>query len=577
MNDLPGALETIANRVEDLEKRVYALEHPAAATAPAVPHALPVAIALKDDEAAMEQMGGWLPVAGRAMFGIAGAYVLRAMAESSAFPRLAIAAAAVLYATGWLVWATLSSKMSSMQRAVYAGTSALILAPMLWELTRHFKVFSPTMTAGVLAAYAAAATLLGWRRNIESVLWVAHGAGAFTALALSIATHTPIPFIATLILMVALGEHSGLRDGGQGLQLLVGIVADAAIGALLFIYTGPVSARGDYLELSASTLLVPACLLFIVNGTSVAIKSVGLKRRISVSEVLQVMIAFLLAASSLLFFLPESGRFVVGGVCLVLSLVCYSAVFLRFRDADGERNFKVFGAWSAGLLLAGTFLFLPRAQTAMCLGFAAAIAIVFGLRTKCRMLEVHGLLFLIASSVASRLPEYVFRSVAGALPVKTDLSILVTTACAIVCYAAGKGIGEALVQQVLRFVTALIAVCGVTALLTQGLLGLAALALPIDVYHVAFIRTLTACAVSLVLAFTGARWGRLEMTHIAYGALAFVAAKILFEDLRHGRMEFIAGSIFLFAVTLIAVPRLVRISNKAKLAFDAKDAVMKKV
>ena len=48
------------------------------------------------------------------------------------------------------------------------------------------------------------------------------------------------------------------------------------------------------------------------------------------------------------------------------------------------------------------------------------------------------------------------------------------------------------------------------------------------------------------------------MTRLAYVALAFIAAKLIFEDLRHGHMEFIAGSIFFSRITLIAVPSLVR-------------------
>jgi predicted tellurium resistance membrane protein TerC len=71
---------------------------------------------------------------------------------------------------------------------------------------------------------------------------------------------------------------------------------------------------------------------------------------------------------------------------------------------------------------------------------------------------------------------------------------------------------------------------------------------------------------SLFLAFAGSRWGRVTMTRLAYGALAFVAAKLIFEDLRHGHMEFIAGSIFLFAITLIAVPRLVRMGAQSRAA-----------
>ena len=78
----------------------------------------------------------------------------------------------------------------------------------------------------------------------------------------------------------------------------------------------------------------------------------------------------------------------------------------------------------------------------------------------------------------------------------------------------------------------------------------------------AFIRTLAVCSVALGLAFGGAWWRRPEMTRIAYAALAFEAAKLLFEDLRHGRMEFIAASFFLFAITLIGVPRLARLGHK---------------
>ena len=60
----------------------------------------------------------------------------------------------------------------------------------------------------------------------------------------------------------------------------------------------------------------------------------------------------------------------------------------------------------------------------------------------------------------------------------------------------------------------------------------------------------------------GSRWRRLEMTRVAYAAVAFVAAKLLFEDLRHGRMEFIAASIFVFALTLIGVPQLARMGTR---------------
>jgi hypothetical protein len=79
--------------------------------------------------------------------------------------------------------------------------------------------------------------------------------------------------------------------------------------------------------------------------------------------------------------------------------------------------------------------------------------------------------------------------------------------------------------------------------------------------HVAVIRTLAACALALALA-SSARWHRIELVWLAYATLALVAAKLLFEDLRQGHPEFIAASIFLYAVTLILVPRLARRASR---------------
>ena len=43
-----------------------------------------------------------------------------------------------------------------------------------------------------------------------------------------------------------------------------------------------------------------------------------------------------------------------------------------------------------------------------------------------------------------------------------------------------------------------------------------------------------------------------------------VAVKLIFEDLRQGHLGFVAASIFLFAITLIAVPRIARMGEKAQ-------------
>jgi hypothetical protein len=564
MHDLPEDLEALTSRMDALEKRVHALEHPSEAFATASPEAVHAqAKAQLVEDSAIEQAGSVFPVLGRAMLGIAGAYVLRAFEESSPFYREAIAAVAIVYALAWLVWATRARAAAVYARAIYACTSAMILAPMLWELTLRFKILSPSLAAAVLCGFVALATALAWKNDFAPVFWVAHGAAALAALALSIATNQMIPFIVALLLMVLLCEYAVAHGRGQPIRPVVAALADVALFTLIYIYASPQNTRTDYPSLAPLALFLPACLLFLMHAVSVALKTTLLHRRITVFEIVQCMVAFLLAVVSLLLFEPGVAAHAIGIACLLLAAACYTAAFVLFRRAADPRNFRVFAAWSAILLLAGILSTLPQGLAAACLGLAALAAVVFGVRQECMTLDFHGVVYLAAAAFTSGLLDYTLSALAGPPTAKPAWSIFVVSACAVLCYAVGKErTGEDWEHQFLHFVPALLAVCAVTAMMAQGLLLLAALFITPDVAHVAFIRTFAVCSVALALAFGGSLWHRLEMTRIAYAALAFEAAKLVFEDLRHGRMGFIAASFFLFAVTLIGVPRLARMGHK---------------
>jgi hypothetical protein len=564
MIDLPEALEMLSSRVDALEKRVQSLEHPSAASAPlTAPGAVAPGAALVPAESAIEQASGVFPVLGRAMLGIAGAYVLRAVAELSPIPKQLIAATAIGYAIAWLVWAARSTVTTSFARAIYTGTSAVILMPMLWELTLRFRVLSPALTAGVLSGFVVTATALAWKRDLTPIFWIAHGSAAITALALAIATNEMTPYLYALLLMVLLCEYAAARERGRSIRPLVFLVADVAIGVQIFIYSGPLSARADYPVLGPAALLTPACLIFLFSAVSITVKSVLMKLRITIFDVVQAVISFILAALSVLLFAPHSGVKFLGIVCLLLSIASYWATFACFRDTSEQQNFRVFATWSMLLFLAGVLWSLPITWASTSLCVAALIAIVLGTHMESMTLELHGVVFLASAAVASGLPEYVFHTLGGPVSLRTSWSTLLVSACAVLCYAASvERAGEAWKQQVLHFIAALLASCAFAAIIGEGLLRLAAFVITPDVFHVALIRTLAVCAVALVLAFGGSHWQRLEMTRIAYAALAFEAAKLLIEDLRHGRMEFIAASFFLFAITLIGVPRLARMGHK---------------
>jgi hypothetical protein len=565
MTDLPEALELLSSRVDALEKRVYDLEHPCKVVEP-TPLQLPeTRLAAAIEEPSSESVSSGFAVVGKAMLGIAGAYLLRALVESAVLPKRVVAGAAIVYAMIWLAGASREVVAKRFAGAIYAGTSALILVPMLWELTLRFNLLTPVLTACVLAAFVALATGLGWKREKSLVASVAYGTASLAAMALSVATHQMVPFLILMLLMTLVCEYLSTCDHGLPIRPLVVVATDVGIWLMIYIYGSTDTNRADYPALGAATLLAPACLLFLLSTADVVTR-VGMHRQqIAAFDAVQTVIAFLLAVFSALLFAPRSAAVVLGAVCLILSLVCYAAAIGRFRSVAEKRNFRVFGVWSAALLLAGAFWSLEPAWAAALLGVAALASIVFGVRLDCRTLEFHGVVYLVVATIASKMLPYAFDVLGRTPPARPAWQIVLVAACAALSYAAVRERqGEAWQPQVLHLVPAALAACAVAVLLAHAFLGIAALMIALGAHHVAFLRTLTICAVALGLAYGGAHWHRLEMTRVAYLALAFLVLKLMLEDMRHGRMEFIAASIFLFAVTLIAVPRLTRMQHEVE-------------
>jgi len=564
MDDLPDTLDRLTARLDALEQRVCALEHPAETPAPA-PSYQPASLQAEQiaEEAPFAQAAGVFSVLGKAMLGIAGAYLLRAVAEMSSLPRLAVAAVAIVYAIVWLVLAARVKARQWLASTIYACTSALILIPLLWELTLRFKLLPAPITAGLLFAFVVAASAVAWKNDLAPVFGVANVSAALAALALSIATHDMLPFIAALLAMLVLCEAATCCNRGLALRPLLALATDLGVWGLVFIYSGPANARVDYQPAGTAELLAPGCILFLVSASSLAFNTLGRKRTITIFEAVQTLIAFLLAISSIFYFRPQTGRIVVSGLCLVLSAASYAGVFAFFDRQENRRNYHVFATWGATLFLAACLLCKAPLWQTVCLGEAAIAAILAAAMLDRVTLRTHGLVFLAAAALVSGLPAYTFNALAGVVPPAPSWNASLAALCAVVCYVAGQPTEKQHHGPRLpHLLPAALAVCALAALFVQGVFWLTALRIAPDVFHLAFIRTLIACALALGLAFCGSRWQRTELIWIAYATLALVAVKLVFEDLRHGHMEFIAASIFFFAVTLIAVPRLARLGQR---------------
>jgi hypothetical protein len=572
MNDPPDGIDRLAERIEALERcvhalesRVDALEHPLAARWPKPNQEAETAAAPESATAGFAvDSGSLFPVLGKALLGIAGAYVLRAVEEASFLPRSAVASAGIVYAFLWLVLAARSRGGPRFTSTIYACTSALILAPMLWELTLRFKVLSPAMSASVVAAYALAGVGLAWRRAAAPVLRVALIAAAGLAFMLAIASHAMTPFIAVLLIFTGVCEFVPALDRMIEIRAVVALAADAAIWMLIFAYFSPQNVREDFPALSRAVLLAPGLAIFVMFAAAITIRTVLRARKITAFETVQTIIALLLAAVSIADFGPAYGTTILGVFCLILSATCYALVFTIFERATERRNALVFSAWGAALFLGGSFLCLPPLLAVAVIGAGAIAAIVVSHWKNQPVFEFYGLVFLLAATASSGFLGFAASALIGSPSGGPALGAWLIVFCGVLCYAAANSREhEPWGLQTTHLLLAALAAGGVAALLVRGWLGLVASQVTTGPHHLALIRTLTLCAMALALVFSGARFRRVELTRLGYTALAFVAVKLVFEDLRHGHLAYIAASILLVALTLIAAPRMARAKQKA--------------
>src|SRR5579863_8436375 len=523
MDHPPEILEQLSARVDALEKRVHELEHASTAVVPpAAVSASAEAFGATPDPPSGDQITRAFLLLGKSLLGIAGAYLLRALAESNLLPRLVIAAVAIAYAIGWLVAAARAPTRDRFAPALFACTSALILAPMLWELTMRFHVLAPVASAAVLGLFVAAATALAWRNRHPPGFAVAYGAAAITALALSIVAHQMIAFLLLLLAMLVLCEYKFRRIGMQGVGRLVAAITDCAAWILIVIYRTPASTRTDYPQLGTAALAGPVTLLFLITAASVVFRTAVLRRRITGFETAQSVIAFLLWILTGLFLVPHVSGHIVGIVCLGLAAACYATAYGLFRIHPGKqtpllgdpgtgapqsRNFHVFALWSAALFLAGIFLALPTTWAVMCLALASIASAALAGRIGCTTLECHAIVYLGVAATVGGLLEYSFHALAGTMPESVTWSIFLISGCAIVSYAAARERhGEPWQLQLLHLVPALLAVGAVAALTAHGALWLVERGFTPGTFHVALVRTLILCAIALALAFAGSRW-----------------------------------------------------------------------
>ncbi len=567
MQTLPEATELDWARLNDrlaaLEARVNALEHPeeSSASVGAVAFVADDAVAAHTATEETARAGGIFPLLGKALLGIAGAYLLRALAESGALPQMIVAIAAILFAAFWMVWARRAEKTDKLASAIYAGTSALIFAPMLWELTLSFHLLNTVAAASILGAYSAAAMALAWQRENSPAAWIGNFTGTALAVALAFATHDPAVFLVVLMLLAALTEFATLTVDTIGQRALNSAAIDFALWATLFIYAGNPAGRVDYAALSNHSLIFLSLIPLLIYVASVLAKTAILGKRIMLFECAQLGAVFILASTGLIEIGGASGQLLLGIVCISFAILSYALAFTRFYKMEARRNTHVFASWSVALILAGCWLLLSANITGVLLSLIALLAIVFG--AKRLSLGFHGVIYLAAAAFASGLAAFIVSVLVGSFPSTPAWPVWICVFVALASYVAALRIqGDGWPQRALQLSTALLAVSTVTAVLHFAIVELAMNRATTAEHHLDLVRTLTVCVLALALAFAGARWQRRELAWMDYGMLVLIGGKIVFSSPLHNHLSYFAATIFFYALTFILMPRMVRLGQR---------------
>ncbi len=550
VQQLSQALSALQQRVEALEQRKHA-ELPTAGPVRETP-VVAMAGAATPIAHGPAQVDNFAPLFGWAFLGLAGAYLLRGVTESGAIPGLVGAGLGVVYAGWWLYLASRQAWERPLFSTIHAMTAALILAPMLWEITVRFKLMHIYLASAVLVCFSVWALAVGWRRNLHGIAWIGTLAGLMTASAMFRETHDAAAWSATILLIALAVEFAACRDHWLGLRWLVACAADLTILALTYLVARPGTLTT--LALTSQIALVTIYLGSTVDRTLLR----GLK--ISVFEIIQAVCAFLIAIGGALHVANSAGSssLVVGLVCLIGGVACYliSFAFLE-RHPERERNFHTYSTFAVLLITAACWMLFGGALLAAAWSVLAVVMMCVGVLGARITLRVHAAVYLLLAVTASgMLPRGLERIVHvgtnGISPMSAGY--LAVLAAALCCYAATIWRGRTRTAHWTDPMEAILS----AAISFWGLAGLMAGALSSAMMESAPLRTSMLVLLAVAAGWSGRRWSRAELSWLVYPLLALCGFKLIAEELRHARSLTLFVSLIVFGGALVLLPRWLR-------------------
>ena len=573
--------ESLAREVGELARRVTSLEERLrfAEARGAGPEALREAGPSPEESAGLasthplQQAAGVLPLLGRALLGVAGAYLLRAITEAGVVPNRVGIAAGIVYAGGWLLWAARVPAQQALAAAVYSLTGAVVLVPLLWEATVRLHAIGAPAAGTTLFLFAVFGMAVSWRKNLQVVSTVATVAAVGAGCALLIGTHDVLPLTLLLLAIAAAVEASACLDHWLNERWLTALAADLSVLLATWLVTNDRGMPETYAAIPHLWLFGAQVALLAIYLASTIVRTLLRGFNFTAFETAQVGFAFLIGVGGGLSLSRLDARLAVSMATLavVCAAACYLVSFSRLaRRAGPARNFYTYSTFGILLALSGSRILLPGIAAAGLWSVLAIAGVWAGGRFGRLTLQVHGGIYLLLALVESGVPQQALSFLLGSAAWPGDragalvagaLAAALTYTVAVHYRQTGAAPRGAETLRLLLAATFLLLISGALA---GGLTGLCRAIAGADAgeAYCATLRTGVIVIAAVALAWLGRRWDRRELTRLVYPAMALGGYRLLALDLHQDRKAALFLSLLIYGATLTALPKLRRTAGQ---------------
>ncbi len=556
---LESALRSLTQRVEALESKV-GLPAPPPVIATEAPSQAEPHGHVEVEPISPSDLVSNLPLAGRSLIILGGAYLIRALTEGGTVPLSAGVGLGLVYALVWFLAAGRARQRTDAHFHSLVGT--LIGFPLVVEATAKFHLLEAPESASVLGILALVVLGIAWRAGNHVLAWLATLGTLGATLVLIATTGQMLPFAVGLLVLGQVTLWLAYSRDWNQLRWPVALLLDlVGVGVVV---------RALANEHPDPPGLAIALLLAMVGAylVSIALRTLVRGRNVNAFEIVQTALGLVvgLGGAALVAVDRHSGTLVFGLVSSLLGAGSYAVAYAFVDSHQGHgRNFVFYTILALIFLLTGANLLMGGTALALfCALLAVASAYLGGHFGRVALLH-HSVAYLLVAGLASgmlgsALQAFLGTAAAtGTVPTLVQLGVLgASLGCALTPLPRQGQNPSGWVAHTGQLVVAFWGAGGVAIHLTLWILTRSIG--PLDSGAMATVATVTLSLSAIVLAYLARRAP--EARWVAWTLLGATGLKLLIQDLGRTRPVLLMVSFAVYGAATILVPQRLKPGQK---------------